>query len=30
MMHGEETGESEMEGGEAWWKHVTPDQKKPL
>ena len=28
MMHGEEMEESEMEGGEACWKHITPEQKK--
>ncbi len=28
MMHGEETEESEMEGGESWWKHISEDKKK--
>ncbi len=26
--HKEEMEESEMEEGETWWKHVSPEQKK--
>jgi hypothetical protein len=28
MMHREETEESEMEGGEGCWKHISEDKKK--
>jgi hypothetical protein len=28
MMHEGEKEESEMEGGIAWWKHITPEQRK--
>jgi hypothetical protein len=28
MMHIEETEESEMEGGEGCWKHISEDKKK--
>jgi hypothetical protein len=28
MMHGKEMKETEMEGGEAWWKHIPEEQKK--
>jgi hypothetical protein len=28
MKQEEDLGESEMEGGEAWWKHISPEQKK--